>query len=463
MVKDIYNSGILNENLSAVIELSYDGIFITDNEANVLYMNKAYESISELRREKIIGHNMRELEDQGLISISSSLRVISELKVVTVNQTFNNGKKVLVTSTPIFDRENNLILVVTNVRDISELVKLEQEIEENKKITSLYKSELKELKLKLESNKFIIAQDKVMMETLDRALRIARVDSTVLILGKTGVGKEVVANMIWKNGEREEKPFIRVNCAGIPENLIEIELFGYEEISISEGTVDGKPGYFEMANGGTIFLDEIGELPFKIQSRLLKVLQDGSIMRVGSSEEAKVDVRIIAATNRNLEKMVAEGLFREDLYYRINVIPIVVPDLSKRKDDIVFLTKKFLKLFNEKYNRNKVIDNSVVEVFNKYTWPGNVRQLKNTVERMVVLSNNDLITTYDIPENIMDEVEHCAVRISGNLTLKEAVQKLEDQMIKSACNRCGNAKEAADELGINTSTLERKIKNSCMK
>lgn len=327
----------------------------------------------------------------------------------------------------------------------------------------LNESEIKELKLKLEDNKSIIAQDKVMIETLDSALRIARVDSTVLILGKTGVGKEVVANMIWKNGDRDEKPFIRVNCAGIPENLIEIELFGYEEVSISEGTVDGKPGYFEMANGGTIFLDEIGELPFKIQSRLLKVLQDGSIMRVGSNEEVKVDVRIIAATNRDLEKMVAEGLFREDLYYRINVIPIVVPDLSERKDDIVFLTKKFLKLFNEKYNRNKVIDSSVIEVFNKYTWPGNVRQLKNTVERMVVLSNNDLITTYDIPENIMDEVENCTVRISGDLTLKEAVQKLEDQMIKSAWNRCGNAKAAAEELGINTSTLERKIKNNCTK
>lgn len=458
MIKDINNCEILKSNLSTVIELSYDGIFITDDAANTLYINKAYENISGLRRENVIGKNTRWLEETGTISNSATLQAIRELKVVTINQTFKSGKKALVTSTPIFDKNNKLILVITNVRDVSELVKLERIIEEKKREASLYKFELEEMKLKIDDDKPIIAGDKAMMETLNRALRVAKVDSTVLISGETGAGKEVIANIIWRNSKREKKPFIKINCGTIPENLIESEFFGYEKGAFTGAKSEGKMGYFEIANNGTIFLDEVGELPLSMQVKLLRVLQEETIMRIGSNKEIKVNVRVIAATNRNLEKMVEEKTFREDLFYRLNVIPMNVPPLRKRPNDIIFLGKDFLRVFNEKYMSNKVIDSKVFEVFNEYSWPGNVRQLKNTIERMVVLSNGDLITIDDIPHKIKEGIKKDTFRILTGLTLKEAVAELETKMINDAYNRHGNVRAAAKELGIDASTLVRKRK-----
>lgn len=460
MIRDINNSEILKSNLSTVIELSYDGIFITDGEANTLYINKAYENISGLKRENVIGKNMRWLEDDGIVSTSATLRVIKERKVITINQTFRTGKKALVTSTPIFNEDNKLILVITNVRDVSELVKLEREIEENKRKASLYKYKLEEMKFNMDNNKPVIAADKVMMETLNRALRVAKVDSTVLILGETGVGKEVIANIIWKNSKRDNKPFVRLNCGTIPENLIESEFFGYEKGAFTGAKSEGKMGYFEIANNGTIFLDEIGELPLSMQVKLLRALQEETIMRIGSNKEIKINVRIIAATNRNLEKMVEEKLFREDLFYRLNVIPMMVPALRERQDDIIFLVKNFLKVFNEKYMCNKVIDSNVYEAFSQYQWPGNVRQLKNTIERMIVLSNDDLITVDDIPLKIKEEVRRDEFKdtfnIEKGLPLKKAVAELENKMIAEAYKKHGNVRGAAKELGIDPSTLVRK-------
>lgn len=456
MILDITNSDTLKGNLFTVVELSYDGIFITDNEANVLYMNKAYENISGLNRTNIIGKNMEKLVEDGVVSTSATLKVLRELKVVTINQTFKTGKKALVTGTPIFDKNNKLILVITNVRDVSELVKLELEIEENKRKASLYKLKLEEMKLKIDNNAPIIAADKVMMESLNRALRVAKVDSTVLILGETGVGKEVIANIICKNSKRENKPFIKINCGTIPENLIESEFFGYEKGAFTGAKSEGKMGYFEIANNGTIFLDEVGELPLSMQVKLLRVLQEETIMRIGSNKEIKIDVRIIAATNRNLEKLVEEKLFREDLFYRLNVIPMTVPPLRERQDDIIFLVKNFLKVFNEKYMCHKIIDSSVYEVFSEYSWPGNVRQLKNTIERMVVLSNNDLITVEDIPHKVRQLLKDHTICVEEGLTLKEAVTRLEAKMINEAYNKHGNVRAAAKALGIDPSTLVRK-------
>lgn len=456
MIKDINNSEILKSNLSTLIELSYDGIFVTDGQANALYINKAYENISGLKRENVIGKNMRWLEDDGIVSTSATLKVLKERKVITINQTFRTGKKALVTSTPIFNEDNNIILVITNVRDVSKLVKLEREIEENKRKASLYKLKFEEMKLKLDNNTPVIAADKVMMETINRAQRVAKVDSTVLILGETGVGKEVIANIIWKNSKRDSKPFIRINCGTIPESLIESEFFGYEKGAFTGAKSEGKMGYFEIAKNGTIFLDEIGELPLSMQVKLLRVLQEETIMRIGGNKEIKINVRIIAATNRNLEKMVEEKKFREDLFYRLNVIPMTVPPLRERQDDIVFLVKTFLKKFNERYHCNKVINSCVFEVLVEYQWPGNVRELKNTIERMVVLNNDDLITKEDIPHKIKNSIKKNTLKIPTGLSLKEAVSELEGKMINAAYSKHGNVRAAAKELGIDPSTLVRK-------
>ena len=433
---------LLNNNLEAVIESSYDGIFITDGNANAIYVNKSYERIAGITKEEVLGKNMKDLERLNIISQSATLKALKEKKVTTLSQTFKTGKSAIVTSTPIFDENNNIILFVTNVRDISELETL--------------KTQLEELKSKFIGSCQIIANHKSMKKLLENAKRVANVDTTVLILGETGVGKEEIAKYIYKNSQRANKPYIKVNCGAIPESLLESEFFGYEKGAFTGAKNEGKAGLFEAADNGTIFLDEIGELPLNMQVKLLRVLQEETITKIGGSKEIKVNVRIIAATNKDLEKLVEEGHFREDLYYRLNVIPISVPPLRERKDDILLLTKHFESYFNKRYNSNKKIDKSVIDILHNYNWPGNVRELKNTIERMILLNDDNLITIKDLPANILKQKEMEVVNRFENSTLKDAVSLLEYEMITKAYKKHNNVRDAAKSLGIDSSTFVRK-------
>lgn len=444
--------------LDAIIESSYDGIYVTDGKANTLRINKSYETITGLKREDMMNKSMYELEKDGYISKSSTLMVLKSKKSNTIEQEFSTGKKVLVSSNPIFDEEGNISLVVTNVRDITELYELEEELAKNMKLTEKYHSEIEAMRIQYLNLTDMIAKDKTMINLLEVAKRVANVDTTVLILGETGVGKEEIAKFIHKNSMRAGKNFIKINCGAIPQNLIESELFGYVKGAFTGANKEGKMGLFEVADGGTVFLDEIGELPLDIQVKLLNVLQEGEVERVGSVKPIKIDVRVLAATNRNLEDMTNEKTFRADLYYRLNVVPLTIPPLRDRREDIVPLVQHFLSELNSKYNFEKTFTIEAINTLYNYDWPGNVRELKNIVERVIVMSGSDKIFESDLP---MKNSANCSEKnntVMDICNLKEAVGKVEAKLISQAFEHAGNVRDAAKILGIDASTFVRKRK-----
>lgn len=443
----------------AVIESSYDGIYITDADANTIKINRAYENITGLKREDMLGKNMRELVRAGVISNSATLEVLKTKKSITIDQSFKTGKKALVSASPIFNESGQITMVVTNVRDVTQLYELNEQLAKHRELSQKYHSEIQVMRSQLLNSTDIIAEDKNMLNTLRMAKRVANVDTTVLLLGETGVGKEEVAKYIHKNSKRSKSPFIKINCGAIPANLIESELFGYEKGAFTGANREGKMGLFEISDGGTIFLDEIGELPLDMQVKLLRVLQEREIERIGSVKPIKIDVRVIAATNRNLEDMVAKKVFRQDLYYRLNVVPIVIPPLRDRKSDIVPLVEHFLGILNKKYELNKSFTKSAMDCFTEYNWPGNVRELKNVVERVVIMSSSDKILENELPiQNKLGILDGELKNYKDNANLKEIIEKIELKFISNAFERYGNVRDAAKSLGIDASTLVRKRK-----
>jgi transcriptional regulator with PAS, ATPase and Fis domain len=302
----------------------------------------------------------------------------------------------------------------------------------------------------------MIAADEDMLNTIQIAKRVAEVNTTVLILGETGVGKEEIAKYIHKNSSRAQKQFIKINCGAIPLNLIESELFGYERGAFTGANKEGKIGLFELASGGTIFLDEVGELPLDIQVKLLGVLQEREIERIGGIKPIKIDVRIIAVTNRDLEKMVRNKQFREDLFYRLNVVPITIPPLRYRKQDILALITYFLKELNLRFNSNKTFSEEAIRKMYEYKWPGNVRELKNIIERVMIMSQTDKIITKDLPEAIAQNNDEGIVKNYETKTLKEILDHVEEQKLNEAFSKYNNVRGAAKSLGIDASTFVRK-------
>ncbi len=449
---------LLIENFERVIDSSFDGMFITDGVGNVLYLNTAYEKIASLKREDLLGKNMVDIEKAGIISKSATLIVLKKRKTTSINQEFKTGRTALVTSTPIFNNKNEIIFVVTNVRDISELEQLKKKVQANSNLVKKYVYQIEDLKNQLTHDDKIIAEDYKMLKILQSVKRVAKVDTTVLLLGETGVGKEEIAKIIYKNSLRVDGPFIKVNCGAIPENLLESEFFGYEKGAFTGANNVGKIGLFELADNGTIFLDEVAELPLNMQVKLLRVLQEETITRIGGHKEIKINVRVISATNNDLEEMVKNGLFREDLFYRLNVIPITIPPLRERRGDIAPLIKYFVEYYNTKYNTNKKIDSKVISILYEYSWPGNIRQIKNNIERMILLSEDSLITIKDIPTDIVKEENGELINEIDNKTLKEAVGILEYKMITNAYEKYKNVRDASKTLGIDAATFVRKRK-----
>lgn len=436
--------------LDMIIESSYDGIYITDGVGKTLKVNKAYEKLTGIKREKLIGSMMKDLENQGVISKSATLIVLEKKEAVTLEQRINNNKKLLVTANPIWSKDGIIDMVVTNVRDITELDNLKQEVAKSKEI-------MKQMQYQILQDDSIVAKDPNSFVMINIANRVAKRATTVIITGETGTGKEVMAQYIHRQSERKNEAFIKVNCGAIPENLVESELFGYEKGSFTGANTLGKAGIIQMADKGTLFLDEIGDLPLQAQVKLLRVLHEGEVRKIGSVENKKVDVRIIAATNRDLYQMIQEGTFREDLYYRLNIVPIKLLPLRERKDDIIPLSLSFLKKHNDQYGESKSFSPEVIDLFYDYGWPGNIRQLKNVVERCCVLSDEGKIFIEALPQEIKgsDNIMENIIEISS---MKEAVSKLEMELIEKAYNKYGNVRAAAKSLGIDASTLVRKRK-----
>lgn len=452
--------------LDAVLDSSYDGIYITDGEGITLRVNKAYERITGISAEDLIGRNMAVLVEEGVFSKACSIEVIKTRKVTTIQQKLATGKVVLVTGTPIFDDKGNIEMVVSNVRDITELLDLREALKAKEKAVDLYNSELERLRKRMSQKPEIMTRNVQMQVLMESALRAARHDTTVLISGETGVGKEVMAAFIHRNSDRRKKKLVKINCSAIPESLMESEFFGYEKGAFTGANNNGKIGLFEEADEGSIFLDEIGELPINLQSKLLRVLQEQEIQRVGGLSPIKINVRVIAATNRDLEEMANQGLFRKDLYYRLNIIPLHIPALRDRKEDIIPLANDFMDRLNALYGGSKRFSKEAYEALAEYDWPGNIRELKNVIERAFVMTDHMLIENMNLPKHsVQNEViketkqgEALASLLKANdsLSLKEAVAKLEWQFIEAAQKEYTNVRDAASALGIDASTFVRK-------
>ena len=453
--------GYLNEkveDLRSTIQSSYDGIYVTDRNGYTLLVNKSHERISGIPSERLVGRYMKDLVKEGVFEVTLTDTVVREKRAVTVTQAASNGKNYLITGTPIFDGDGEVKKVITNVRDITELLQLEKELRRSEEIKEKYRN-----KLFQQAETDIVVVSASFAETMLLARKAASKSSTVLILGETGVGKEVVAKYIHLSSERRKKDYLKINCGAIPPNLLESELFGYVKGAFTGASQSGKMGIFELANGGTLFLDEIGELPLNLQASLLRVLQDGEITRVGDTKRRKVDVRIIAATNRNLEEMIRQNQFRMDLYYRLNVFSILVPPLRERVDDIPALAEAFIKKLNEKYKTRKMLTTSFIRYLCQRDWPGNVRELQNFIERQYAICDEDVLDASDIFEQGAPGAKKPGVHVivTGIPPMKDAVAELRRKLLEKALQQGGNTYRAAELLGISQATFSRQYTELC--
>lgn len=446
----------LSQELDAIIESSYDGIYVTDGQGNTTRVNKAYERITGVMGSEVIGRNMRELVQAGYFDQSVTLIVLEKRKPATIMQEIKKtGKNVIVTGNPIFNSEGKIVCVVTNVRDITELNHLKNQLETTKDLSERYFTELQLLRSQQLHLNNIVAVSPQMKDILQKIRRISQVDSTVLIMGESGVGKEIIAKLIHRNSSRSEGPFIKINCGALPENLLESELFGYETGAFTGAKKGGKPGLVELANGGSLFLDEIGELTLSMQVKLLRLLQEKEFIRIGGSHVQTVNVRFITATNKDLKAMVGENRFRQDLYYRLNVVPVYIPPLRERTSDLLPLINKFVKRFGESHNLQKKFSSEALEILMAYHWPGNIRELENTIEQLMVLTPDEEITALDIPEYIREKLQPV---LEHSKSLEALISRFERDIISKSLARYGTMNRAAEALDIHRTTLLRKAK-----
>ena len=438
---------LLNEEGKAVVSSGGVAIYLTDGSALTLGVNQAYEKLTEIQEQEVIGRRMKALEDDRFFDRSVSLLVLKNRAPMSIEQRIlRTSKKVVVTGNPIFNQAGEIIYVVTSVYP-SEFC---NEPHQHGERPSLPFTAMDNM----------VAVSKIMQKVFLRAVQVAAMDATVLILGETGVGKGVLSTVIHQFSSRRSKPFIKVNMTAIPENLFETELFGYRGGSFTGALKTGKPGFLQAAAGGTLFLDEISEVSLSGQAKLLKVLEEKEIYRVGSNISEKVDVRFVAASNRSLKDLVAAGRFREDLFYRLNVVPIHIPPLRERPEDIFALANHFLRDLSTRYNVHRILTPSAVQALTDYHWPGNVRELHNVMERLVMLGDDARITN----EHVLDELEmvlpapeKTPLILDGDYRC--AVDCYEKKILAQVMEQHnGNLYLASAALGIHRTTLLRKLR-----
>lgn len=434
-----------------IMDSIHDGVIVVSMDSTILYANPAYTRCFGVQVGKVLGRKLSEIEPNSRV-----LAVLRTGKPVVDDHSHvvSVGIDIVANITPVFEL-GKMTGAVAVFRDATEVMAL-------KDLVTRYHSELLELRTRLLDVEDVVWDSQAMRRVSELAQRVAMVDSTVLISGESGTGKEVVAKLIHRLSQRHEGPMVAINCGAIPENLLESELFGYEKGAFTGAVREGKAGLLEVADKGTILLDEIGELPLSLQVKLLRVIQELRFMRIGGVKQVKVDVRFVAATNRDLKIMVKQGTFREDLFYRLNVVPIHIPPLRERKRDIAGLVRVFLKKYNEKYHREKRILPEVVRYFEtSYDWPGNVRELENIVERMVVSCCNDTIRLDDeVLKDYFDLQgdEDNRVIVSGLMNLKKARELVEREIIQKAAQVYSSTRSVAEALGMDHSTIARKAK-----
>ncbi|EEL51110.1 MULTISPECIES: sigma-54 interaction domain-containing protein [Bacillus cereus group] len=451
--------------LLKILDSLESGMNIVDKNGTIIWVNQACCKIFNKRKEDLIGRNIFVLKKEGAFTPSVIEMVLQNKSTVTTVQEIIGGNKMTVTGEIILDEQENPLYFVAHGHDIRNWIKnisqlgweelapvLKQHLLEIKKINTQY--------IISKDEQFFIGHGKVnhlLAEIIDR---VASVDSTVLINGETGVGKNVVAKRIHDLSERNNQPFVHINCAAIPDSLLESELFGYHKGAFTGANSKGKSGLVKIAEKGTIFLDEISELPLHLQPKLLQLLQDKTYMPIGGSQLIKADIRIITATNRKIEDMVQEGKFRADLYYRLHVLPINIPPLRERKEDIFPFLHFYLQKYNKRFNQTRTLSRQTIDVLQRYQWPGNIRELEHTVEQLVIMAKKEEISIHDLPERFVSvniETEALESLKEGN-NLNEIIERIEKRMIEQAMKENKTTRKTATVLGITQTSLIRRLK-----
>ncbi|MEH6955816.1 sigma 54-interacting transcriptional regulator [Neobacillus drentensis] len=455
----------ITTDLEAIVESVYDEVLVVDSVGKIIRVsNRSKHHLWGVDPQTVIGQNILELEDKGWFKPSVTRQVIEKKSKIAIVQHNRFGRKILAVGNPIFNRNSELERIVIASRDITAVKKLEEELEEAKTLKEQYRKEVDILKRVHQGNaKRIIYQSEQIKNLMFEVKRIAKVESTVTIYGESGVGKELFANSIHQLSPRAEKPFIRINCGSIPENLLESELFGYEKGAFTGALNNGKKGLFELANEGTLFLDEIGELPLNLQVKLLRAIQEREIMKIGGTKAIPINIRIITATNKNLEEMVTAGTFREDLFYRIHVIPLFIPPLRERTGDIEPLVFHYLEYYNDKFETKKYFSEDAMEMLKAFLWPGNIRQLQNVTERAMVITPEPIITANHLTKILYSRKKsQNPVEVHSIIPLQHAVQDTEKQLLQLALLKYKTLTKVAEVLGVSQPTISRlyhKLKN----
>lgn len=433
---------------------SFDGIFITDGNGMTLLVNEGCERNYGVSADELIGKHVSEFQKAGLINPVIAQRVIETRERISAVQETRVGKTIMVTGIPLLDEHGAVRKVIINSRDMTELNQLQEELARAQEKLHRVELEVSQLRMGVPTIEGMSMRSHAMQQITALALKVAKVDATVLITGESGVGKEVLTRLIHREGSRGNGPFVKINCGAIPRDLLESELFGYEAGAFTGAQRQGKVGLIEVADRGTLFLDEIGELPLDLQVKLLQVLQDRTLVRVGGTRPITVDVRVIAATNRDLQAMVDARQFRSDLFYRLSVVPIHIPPLRERREDILPLVHQFLDEINRQYALEKRFSEQALAALLDYDWPGNARELRNMVERLVVTTPEPLIRADSLPALLHPE-QH-ARETAADMKSRTAV--FERRLVQEAVERYGSTRAAARHLRTSQSTIVRRLK-----
>ncbi|MEA4827266.1 MAG: sigma 54-interacting transcriptional regulator [Clostridium sp.] len=434
-------------------------IDVIENDGTLIYINKAFADFLDKNKENIIGKKVGDVDRTSRFVDTLE----SKQAEIAWRHTFANGKDAIVHRIPILDDDGSVsggfgMVLFENISDMQEVMDRYKVLD---KELRLYKNTIARLNSAKYNLNSIIGSSNAIANCKNKVKKIARVNLNVLVYGESGVGKELFAHSIHNESSRNDQPFVSINCSAIPENLIEAELFGYEEGSFTGAKKGGHIGKFQLANGGTIFLDEIGEMPLHMQAKLLRVLQEREVQPIGSKTPVKIDVRVVCATHRNIEEMVETGEFREDLYYRLNVLTLEIPPLRDRKKDIPDLVDKFLSEFYKETGIYRRMPENCLKILNNHNWPGNVRELRNVVEKVSVNAESVDITPEDFPSYMLKKTgkgSNIIANMSGDSGLKEILDSVEKEVIVRTLKECNhNKSEVAKKLNIPRASLYRKI------
>ncbi len=462
-IRDLFSNDpeTMQENLlhllNCILEDTPIGVGLTDGNGQVLFMNDIFLNYLGQPREDVLHKSVYEPEREKDLFYPVAVKTLRSGKEASLTKALPNGQQLLICGLPVFDNSGALILGVILAVNLT----YPDLPEQSPAVMEDYSNYLQE---QAGNNDALIYHSTVMRRIVEKCKRIAETDVSVLITGPSGVGKELIADLIHNNSPRKDRPFIKINCAAIPEQLLESELFGYEPGAFTGGNPAGKKGLIESANGGTLLLDEIGELPLLLQSKLLRALQERMIRHLGSSKPISVNFRLVSATNENLEEKIANKEFREDLYYRLNVINVSVPPLEERKEDIPFLISHFIRIFNTKYNMKKTLSPGALAVLSNYNYPGNVRELRNMIERLVIESRNDIISLREVNESMgknrqepgPDDFTSLLIN-NEDLSLKQIMERKEKALLQEYLKIYKTGAALSRHLKTDQSTISRKL------